>query len=142
MATASLILSADSHMMEPPDLWAKSLPAKFRDRAPVYGAEAIDPFQGRQGGWNPIDGRDAVMESWEAILTGSGSPKIKCKGARAHVIGGVAYVTCHEILDRGFLVATNVFVHEDGSWKMVHHHAGTAPPPAEGAAPDAPPTMQ
>ena len=110
-----------------------AMDAVWASRAPVT---CIHP------GWNPIDGRDAVMESWEAILTGSGSPKIKCKGARAHVIGGVAYVTCHEILDRGFLVATNVFVHEDGSWKMVHHHAGTAPPPAEGVAPDAPPTMQ
>ena len=113
----------DMEAME--DVWAT--------RAPVT---CIHP------GWHPIDGRDAVMESWQAILSGSAAPKIKCSNATAHVIGGVAYVTCHEILDRGFLAATNVFVREDGSWKMVHHHAGTAPPPAESDEPASPPTMQ
>ena len=29
------LVSADSHIVEPPDLWKKRLPAKFRDRAPT-----------------------------------------------------------------------------------------------------------
>src|SRR6266581_1965604 len=28
------LISADSHVLEPPDLWQKRLPAKYKDRAP------------------------------------------------------------------------------------------------------------
>src|SRR4051812_25892445 len=28
------LISADSHVLEPPDLWTSRLPAKFQDRAP------------------------------------------------------------------------------------------------------------
>jgi len=31
-----IIISADSHVMEPPDLWAKGVPAPFRDKAPRF----------------------------------------------------------------------------------------------------------
>ena len=31
-----IIVSADSHVMEPPDLWAKGVPAPFRDKAPRF----------------------------------------------------------------------------------------------------------
>jgi predicted TIM-barrel fold metal-dependent hydrolase len=69
MPTASILISADSHVMEAPDFWAKELPAKFRDRAPVYAADAVTPFQGREGGSNPrarlkemaVDGVSAEM---------------------------------------------------------------------------------
>ena len=47
------------------------------------------------------------------------------------VFGDFACVICHEVLDQGFLVATNLFVLEDGQWKIIHHQAGTAPPPEE-----------
>jgi len=30
----SHVLSADSHVLEPPDLWTTRMQAKFRDRAP------------------------------------------------------------------------------------------------------------
>ncbi len=38
---------------------------------------------------------------------------------------------CYEVLGPNVLVATNVFLREDGAWRMVHHHAGpcAAPPP-------------
>ena len=35
----------------------------------------------------------------------------------------VAYVVCYEDVEGAFLIATNVFVHEDGTWRMAHHHA-------------------
>ena len=39
MATAELLISADSHVLEPADLWTARLPAAYRDRAPrVYYA--------------------------------------------------------------------------------------------------------
>ena len=41
MAALTTIISADSHMLEPADLWVERLPAQFRDNAPrVYYDEA------------------------------------------------------------------------------------------------------
>jgi hypothetical protein len=39
------IISADSHVMEPQDLWWKALGQRFGDRAPL----PLDEYQGRQG---------------------------------------------------------------------------------------------
>ncbi len=45
-------------------------------------------------------------------------------------------VTCEEELDAGSLAATNMFVKEQGEWRLVHHQASPilsrrveAPPP-------------
>ena len=101
------------------DLWAR--------RAPVT---CIHP------GWRALSGRDDVMERWESILNSPHAPKISCHSASAHVHGDMAYVICYEDVDNTFLIATNVFVMEDGSWKMVHHQAGASPsPPASEEAP-------
>lgn len=91
-------------------------------------------------GWHALYGRDAVMDSWRSILGAASAPKIRVQGARAQVMGDVAYVVCHEILGRGQLIATNVFVREAGRWRMVHHQAGQAPPPEEGE--EAPESLQ
>jgi ketosteroid isomerase-like protein len=85
-------------------------------------------------GWTPLFGREAVMESWRAILTNPQSPEITVSGANATVLGEVAYVLCYEHLSDAVLIATNVFVREDGWWRLVHHQAGTSPPPAESEA--------
>jgi hypothetical protein len=49
------------------------------------------------------------------------------------VLGESGYIVCYEAIDGGFLVATNVFVREDGGWKMVHHQSAPTsnPPPSE-----------
>ena len=87
-------------------------------------------------GWSALSGRDPVMESWRSILANPNAPRIGCRNAVAHVLGDSAYVVCYEAIDGSFLVATNVFVREDGGWKMVHHQAGaTPPPPPEEPAP-------
>ncbi len=45
MAGASKVISADSHILEPPDLWLKHIDPKFRDRAPhVEHRDGIDVF--------------------------------------------------------------------------------------------------
>jgi ketosteroid isomerase-like protein len=75
-------------------------------------------------GWHVLYGRDEVMASWEAILGSEESPPIRCQDATAIVLGDSAFVTCTENLDGTELVATNVFAQENGSWKLVHHHAG------------------
>jgi ketosteroid isomerase-like protein len=74
-------------------------------------------------GWDALRGRDAVMESWRAILNGPSSPDIGCSHAFAQVLGDTALVICREHVPGGDLVATNVFVREGGAWKLVHHQA-------------------
>ena len=46
-------ISADSHMIEPPDLWEKRLPAALRDRGPRFPNRAKRPA--RAGGWDPYE---------------------------------------------------------------------------------------
>ena len=49
----------------------------------------------------------------------------RCADAAAHVLGDAAFVVCVERIPGVELVATNVFVREDGQWRMVHHHASS-----------------
>jgi len=107
------------------EVWAK--------RAPVT---CVHP------GWNLLSGRKAVMESWRKILGHPHTRGIRCLNPTAWLLGDTAYVICHEALEQGFLIATNVFVREGGAWKMVHHQAGTAPPPPEEEDEEPADTMQ
>ncbi|MEQ8193277.1 MAG: nuclear transport factor 2 family protein, partial [Rhodospirillales bacterium] len=71
------------------------------------------------------------------------APEIRCHNASVSVIGDTAYVVCNEILkDKGFLIATNIFVREGSLWRMIHHQAGTAPPPPREALQSDPEPMQ
>ena len=53
------IISVDDHVIEPPDLWQRWLPSKFRDRGPrvVHDHHSIEWIQGiqtiRRGGDGP-----------------------------------------------------------------------------------------
>jgi ketosteroid isomerase-like protein len=112
--------------------------AAFYDAFRVESLAAMDSVWARRAkvacvppGWPALIGRDQVMASWRAIFE-SGTPAIRCAEAEAHVLGDAAFVTCTELLNGGTLVATNLFVREDGAWRMVHHHAGpVAAPEAE-----------
>lgn len=91
-------------------------------------------------GLQPILGRSAVLDSWKRILGGAARWQMSCRAARAHVIGNVAFVTCFEASGDApaHLVATNVFVVEEGRWRMVHHQAGPlAQPTTASSSPDA-----
>ncbi len=90
-------------------------------------------------GWGAIVGRDAVLDSWMRIMANPASPAIVCHDARALMLGAdCAAVICFEEMEDGFTVATNLFVREDGAWRMVHHHAGpTADRPRRRSAPGA-----
>jgi ketosteroid isomerase-like protein len=88
-------------------------------------------------GWEALVGRAAVLESWRDILANPSAPRVECLSATAHVMGDAAFVLAVESIQSTELVATNLFVREDGAWKMVHHHAGLLagrrsrrPPPA------------
>ncbi|HLQ31348.1 MAG TPA: amidohydrolase, partial [Chloroflexota bacterium] len=49
-----IIISADSHVMEPVDLWTERLPVSLRDQVPIFEKRDVDQgFQGRPGGHDP-----------------------------------------------------------------------------------------
>ncbi len=75
-------------------------------------------------GWHPLEGRDEVLESWRAILANAGSPPVVCREPRVHMRGEMAFVVCYEDIHGQFLIATNVFVREGRTWRIVHHQAG------------------
>jgi ketosteroid isomerase-like protein len=83
-------------------------------------------------------GRSLVLDSWKQILGRTSRVELRCDEPVVHVFGDAAIVTCYEGTDDepAHLAATNVFVLEDGRWRMVHHHAGPIsspvprPPPA------------
>lgn len=117
--------------------------ASFYDAFAQRNVEAMDGVWARESpvtcihpGWNVLAGREAVLESWRDILGEPGSPPIRCSNAVVYLYGETASVVCIERLPTGGLVATNVFVQEQGRWRMVHHHAGPVarhaiPPPED-----------
>jgi ketosteroid isomerase-like protein len=74
-------------------------------------------------GWTAVTGRESVLQSWRAILANPNSPRVMCHDDRAFLYGDLAIVQCEEELDTGHLVATNMFIRENGRWKMIHHQA-------------------
>ena len=75
-------------------------------------------------GWSPLLGRDDVMASWQALLRTP--PPIRLGPATAFVYDGAAFVLCVELIGDTVLSATNIFVRQDGVWRMVHHQAGAS----------------
>jgi hypothetical protein len=78
-------------------------------------------------GWNALLGREAVIESWRAILTHPEAPPVMAFNARVQLFAPVAplaLVTCNEVIGENLLAASNLFVHERGVWRLCHHHSG------------------
>jgi len=49
-----IIISADSHVMEPVDLWKNGVPEKYREAAPLFPPHKLgEGFQRREGGQDP-----------------------------------------------------------------------------------------
>ncbi len=84
-------------------------------------------------GWDVLRGRDDVLRSWQRILANPNAPAIEGSDVEVALLGEVAVVTCREG-ERGRaagLVATNVYVREDGAWRIAHHHAGPLADPVD-----------
>jgi len=75
-------------------------------------------------GGAPIHGRDDVLASWQDILAASTRPAIQCLQPEPLLLHEAGLVVCIEALAGGRLVASNMFVLENGVWRMVHHQAG------------------
>jgi hypothetical protein len=76
------------------------------------------------------------MESWRGILGNPQQAQVSCYGAQCRQIGPDTYVVvCYERMPAATLVATNVFVREDGRLRMVMHQSGPcAHPPRDTSA--------
>ena len=111
-------VAADMDAMD--GLWAKKNPVS-----------CIHP------GGPPLINRTVILESWRAIFKGDGAPEVTPYDATAMVAGGTGWVTCLEQVGDAVAAATNIFVKEDGQWKMTHHQAGvtSAKPKAVGERP-------
>jgi hypothetical protein len=92
----------------------KAMEALWATAAPVL---CVHP------GWTAVTGREPVLQSWRAILANPDAPRVMCHDDRAFLYGDVAIVQCEEELDTGHLIATNMFIRENGNWKMIHHQA-------------------
>ena len=88
------------------DLWADGVPVA-----------CIHP------GWAAVRGRENVLATWTAIFANPEQPRIIVGAAEAHVTGDSAWVLCRELVGGSPLAATNLFIRQDGRWRVVHHHS-------------------
>lgn len=75
-------------------------------------------------GWDVLAGPDLVLGSYAALFENPSQGRIVAGGESVAIIGEVAVVVCREFASGSPLAATNVFVRQDGAWKLVHHQAG------------------
>lgn len=92
---------------------------------------AMDALWARQApvaclhpGWAALKDREAIIESWAGIFSNPDTPRIACFDEHAFLYGDAALVLCEEELEGGTLAASNLFVREDGEWRIAHHQAG------------------
>lgn len=83
-------------------------------------------------GWPPLLGRRMVIESWRRILANPNQQPVTPHGATVELLGECAIVICYETVGNFTLAATNVFMREGGTWRMVHHQSGETQPPEGG----------
>lgn len=85
-------------------------------------------------GWPRLTEREAIMESWRKILGNNDQSAPMAYGHEAHVWGTSVGITCYEALPGGVILASKVFVVEDGQWRLAQHHGSPCqnpPPPDE-----------
>lgn len=104
---------------------AKNAPAMDRLWAQHHPVVCIHP------GWPALLSREAVMESWERILSNPDAPAIIPHHARAFPMDHLVMVVCYEALGGQMLTATNLFVVEGDEARLVHHQAGLCAQPPE-----------
>lgn len=74
-------------------------------------------------GGAPLQGRVAVMASWNEIFERGGPPIVHSQDS-VSLIRGIAFVNCLEHIGDTTLSASNILVWESSAWRMVQHTAG------------------
>ncbi|WP_207461758.1 nuclear transport factor 2 family protein [Azospirillum sp. SYSU D00513] len=93
-------------------LWAEKLPVS-----------CIHP------GWAALFGREAVIASWGDLMQSPAMPEIQARNERVTLYADTALVLCEEVLGGAVLAAANLFVRENGAWRLAHHQAGPVAEP-------------
>ncbi len=74
-------------------------------------------------GWSIRTGWDEVMATWRGILRNPAQARIVSGGASVQIFGTIANVICRELVGHTPMLATNIFLREDGDWRLMHHHS-------------------
>jgi len=80
-------------------------------------------------------GRQLVLHRWREILSMRPPFTLRCDRPTVQIFGTTALVYCYEGGDDApaHLAATNAFVFEEQTWRMVHHQAGPLASPLPAA---------
>jgi hypothetical protein len=98
-----------------------------RDIAGMESVWALEvPVTCIHPGWSPRHGRAAVLDSWRSILSNPDAPIIHCHDEQVTFYGPIATVVCEEGLGTSTLFATNIFMFENGAWRMISHQSSPA----------------
>lgn len=83
-------------------------------------------------GWPALHGRQAVLDSWRKILSNPQQGQVSCYGAEVTAINEqTALVVCYERAGDSVMIASNLFVEEDGRPRLFSHQAGYCANPPE-----------
>lgn len=86
-------------------------------------------------GWDVLVGWDDIRDSWRRIFENTPWIRVTATQVEIEVFGDIALVGCAENIttgqdgDVGVAVAqaTNLFKRTPDGWRMIHHHASSAP---------------
>ena len=108
----------------------KAMMAVWAEHAPLL---CVHP------GGSPLTARAAVEESWRRIFLGGARVRITLSDLREVAGEDVCVRYVHENIRHGpdlgtiaLVLASNVYVREQGGWRMCSHHASPAPPVVSG----------
>lgn len=82
-------------------------------------------------GWPALTSREDILSSWARIFGNPQQEAVEIYGATAFEVGSTVLVVCYEMLGGNVMVASNLFIEEDGAVVLAHHQAGpcSQPPP-------------
>ena len=86
-------------------------------------------------GWDVLVGWEGVYESWRQIFASKAWIRVTATQVQVEVFGDVALVGCAENITTGqdgevvvaVAQATNLFMRTADGWRLIHHHASSAP---------------
>ena len=111
---------------------ADAMMAVWAERAPLVCIHPTGP---------PLTDREAVAESWRRIFEGGGEVRFTLSERRTVEDADVSVRHLRENIHHGpgfrdttVVLASNVFVRENGGWRLCMHHASQGPVRAPAAA--------
>lgn len=124
-STPQLLISADSHVIEPTDLWEKQLPPSLRSSAPRY---PVHGFSGHEGGTDPVarikemavDGVSGEVLYPSLTLTQFGMKDAALQEACFRTYNDWLIQYCSHCPERLFAVGTISAYNIDNAIKEVH----------------------